>query len=111
MEKPDQLSQTSVDWANAHISRFGDTDIFPVPFEFDAIRHCWTTIRHDLASLDLREYQTRAPQFVLVPKTSTGFRASVQPDPIDSLVYSAMIYETAEALEKYRVPAKLGIAC
>jgi hypothetical protein len=111
MAKPDQLSQTSLDWASAHISRFGDTDIFPVPFEFEAIRHCWTTIKSDLASYDLGGYPTRAPQSVLVPKSPTGFRVSVQPDPIDGLVYAALIYEAAEALEKYRVPAKLGVAC
>ncbi|HEX4231727.1 MAG TPA: RNA-directed DNA polymerase [Bryobacteraceae bacterium] len=46
-----------------------------------------------------------------MPKSSTGFRASLQPDPIDSLVYAAAIYEAAETLEKYRVPANLGVAC
>src|SRR2546428_7005600 len=94
--KPDQLSQTSLDWASAHISKFGDTDIFPVPFEFAAIRHGWTAIRDHLASVDLEGYQTRPLQSLLVPKSLTAFRTAVQLDPIDALVYASLIYEAAE---------------
>jgi hypothetical protein len=111
MAKPDTLSENSLDWASAHVKRFGATDIFPVPFEFDAIRHSWMVISKYLSSLDLGDYSIRPSQSILVPKSSTAFRVSVQPDPIDSLVYAALIYEAAEALEKYRVPAKLEIAC
>lgn len=111
MAKADYLSSTSLDWASAHISRFGLTDIFPVPFEFEAIRHCWITIRTHLTSHDLGTYATRATQSVLVPKSTAGFRVSIQPDPIDGLVYAALMYEAAEPIEKYRVAAKLGIAC
>ncbi len=38
----DQLQPESLDWAFTHTQRFGDTDIFPVPFEYEAIKHSWS---------------------------------------------------------------------
>lgn len=39
-----KLNEKSVDLALAHIEKFGDTNIFPVPFEFRAIRHSWDSL-------------------------------------------------------------------
>ena len=44
-----RLQQDSLDWALAHVLRFGDTDVFPVPFEYDAIEYDWANVK---ASLD-----------------------------------------------------------
>jgi|GEM_PF-3994269 len=33
-----KLQERSYDWALEHIEKYGDTDIFPLPFEFAAIR-------------------------------------------------------------------------
>src|SRR5712692_5349228 len=111
MAVTDQLGSTSLEWASAHIAKFGDTDIFPVPFEFEAIKDSWNTIRSELAGTNLAKYRTRPPHQILVPKSRTGYRSAVQLDPLDALVYAALVYEAAEKVEKYRVPAKLGIAC
>lgn len=111
MRAPDRLSSSSLDWALAHTGRFGDTDIFPVPFEFEAIRACWPFLRGELETTDLGEYRTRASQQILMPKSRTGFRIAVQLDPFDALVYAAMLYESADFIERYRVPSRLGIAC
>ena len=37
IELMDVVSSAAVDWALTHVKRFGDTDIFPVPFEFGAV--------------------------------------------------------------------------
>ena len=52
----DNISATSLDWALQHVERFGDTDIFPVPFEFNAIGATWTWLRGELVNRDLDTY-------------------------------------------------------
>jgi hypothetical protein len=107
----DSLSAASLDWALKHVSRFGDTDLLPVPFEYQAIAHAWGWLRDELTNLDLNDYRIGSAQRFLIPKPSTGFRVVAQLDPIDAIIYTAMIYEVAEAIEKARVPAERNIAC
>lgn len=107
----DTLTPSALDWALKHIDRFGDTDLLPVPFEYEAIAHAWGWLRDELAALDLAQYRIGSAQRYLVPKPSAGFRVVAQLDPIDAIVYTAMIYEIAEAIEKARVPAERKIAC
>lgn len=107
----DLLTPTSLEWALAHLVKFGDTDIFPVPFELEAVRASWTSVKNELSSTDLGEYRPRPSQQVLMPKSRTGFRVSTQLDPLDSLVYSALIYEASEQIERHRVPSKLDVVC
>jgi Reverse transcriptase (RNA-dependent DNA polymerase) len=107
----DQINPAPLDWALSHILRYGDTDIFPVPFEFEAISHAWLSIRPALERLDLCEYVPSAGQRVLVPKPGGGFRVAVQLDPIDSILYTAMAYEAAESIEQSRVDRAQQVAC
>lgn len=107
----DQLNPASLDWALAHIRRYGDTDIFPVPFEFDAIAHCWLSVRQELEKIDLANYMPGTGRRILVPKPGGGFRVAVQLDPLDSIIYVALIYEAAELIEQNRVAAALRVAC
>src|SRR5271157_252446 len=107
----DQLNPASLDWALAHIRRYGDTDIFPVPFEFDAIAHCWLSVRQELEKIDLANYIPGTGRRILVPKPGGGFRVAVQLDPLDSITYVALIYEAAELIEQNRVAAALRVAC
>lgn len=107
----DTLSPASLDWALKHILKFGDTDLLPVPFEYEAIGHAWNWLRDEIAATDLSAYRVGPAQRYLVPKPGRGFRVVTQLDPIDALVYTAMIYEVADAIEKSRVPADRNIAC
>jgi reverse transcriptase-like protein len=107
----DTLSSDSLDWALTHISRFGDTDIFPVPFEFDALKHGWSWIKAELEKIDLADYGTRGTRRMLVPKPGAGFRVVTQLDPIDALIYAAISYETAPDVENNRIPRDRRIAC
>ncbi len=99
----DKLSLAALDWALTHIQKFGDTDVFPIPFEYEAISHSWLGIRSELVSTDLSTYRPGALHRTLVPKPGGGFRIAVQLDPVDALVYTAMLYEAAPLIEKARV--------
>lgn len=105
----DYLSEKSIDWALSRINSYGDTDIFPVPFEYEVIKHDWPNIKSYLCRVDLTTYQTKAFIRCLVPKPAGGYRAAIQLDPIDTVLYSAMAYECAEAVEQARAPK--NIAC
>ncbi len=99
------LSKESLDWALAHVQNYGDTDIFPVPFEFDAIQHSWDSELRDLLSRqDIHQYKARPCRRCLSPKHRFGFRVSTQLDPLDTLIYSAIIYDLGEDIEQARVP-------
>lgn len=107
----DQMGLPSLEWALSHILRFGDTDIFPIPFEYQAIKHCWNIVADKLIDRDLTDYQCRASYRMLVPKPSRGYRVAVQLDPIDALVYTSSVYEVAELIERQRVPIERKVAC
>lgn len=107
----DKLDPASLDWVIAHIQRYGDTDIFPIPFEFAAIAHHWLAVRTYLAGLDLSAYVPGPSRRTLVPKPGGGFRVAVQLDPLDSITYTALIYEMANYIEGARVSRDLRVAC
>ncbi|MFZ0662817.1 MAG: RNA-directed DNA polymerase [Acidobacteriaceae bacterium] len=107
----DNLKPDSLAWALAHVRRFGDTDIFPSLFEYDALAHDWSAVGPSLQSIDLAGYKIRADSRVMVVKPGGGFRAATQLDPIDHLLYTAAVYEAADLIEKARVPADQKIAC
>ena len=108
---PDNLQPASLAWALAHVRRFGDTDIFPLPFEYECLAHDWKSVGSFLAGVDLTDYKIRPDSPVMVIKPGGGFRAATQLDPLDHLLYTAAIYEAAELIEKARVPADQRIAC
>ena len=107
---PDNLQPASLAWALAHVRRFGDTDIFPLPFEYECLAHDWKSVGSFLAGVDLTDYKIRPDSPVMVIKPGGGFRAATQLDPLDHLLYTAAIYEAAELIEKARVPADQRIA-
>jgi hypothetical protein len=108
---PDNLQSASLAWALTHVRRFGDTDIFPIPFEYDAIAHDWNSVGPYLEQLDLGSYKTRPDRRTMVLKPGGGFRAATQLDPLDHLIYTAAVFEAAERVEAARIPADQRIAC
>jgi hypothetical protein len=106
-----KLSEKSLDWALTHIENNGDTDIFPLPFEFQAIRCCWDQdIKPWLRSQDILKWQVRPHRRCLVPKHRYGFRISTQLDPIDAIIYAALVNEIGEDIEKARLPKEDNVA-
>ena len=108
---PDNLQPDSLAWALAHVGRYGDTDIFPVPFEYEAIAHDWRSVNPFLLGVDLASYKIHPDSRVMVIKPGGGFRSATQLDPLDHLLYTVQYMEGAELIEKARVPAGQRIAC
>ena len=107
----DRLASESISWSKSHFERFGDTDILPVPFEYEAVSKAWTSMSVLLASIDLASYSTRAARRFLLPKQKGGFRVVTQLDPLDAFVYAAAVYEAAPFVEKARTAKSARIAC
>lgn len=109
-----KLKKESLDWSLKHIEEHGDTDIFPVPFEYKAIRYLWdqktkelpsgTTFRENLSSQDVLSWKVGELRKYLTPKHKYGFRQATQLDPLDNLIYLSLIYEIGEDIESARIP-------
>ena len=98
-----RLRNDSLDWALAHALKYGDTDVFPRPFEFEAIEHDWQEIRRYLSQQDIRGWNVRPHRSLIAPKGKYGFRVVTQLDPLDFLVFAATVKEIAEDIESHRV--------
>lgn len=98
------LAEGSLDWALDHAVYVGDTDVFPAPFEYAAIRHDWSRVRAVLLGIDLDTWRVRTHRRILAPKARYGFRVVTQLDPLDFLLFAAAVYEIAPGLESGRVP-------
>jgi hypothetical protein len=107
----ENLQENSLNWAITHIRKFGDTDIFPVPFEYTAIHQQWDLLKSYLLGIDLETHETRAYNRYLVPKPQGGYRVAIQLDPIDTLLYTATVYEAADNIENYRISIDQKISC
>lgn len=107
----DNLQSQSLSWALTHVRRHGDTDIFPIPFEYESIAHDWSAIEPHLRGIDLAKHRIFADRRSMVIKPGGGFRAAMQLDPLDQLLYTAAVYEAAEAIEATRLPASWRVAC
>jgi hypothetical protein len=101
-----KLKIASLNWALKSAEKFGDTSEFPLPFEYAAIRSDWKNIREYLSQQDILNWSTRTERSVLAPKSHFGLRVITQLDPLDSLVFAALIYELGDEIETSRIPAK-----
>jgi hypothetical protein len=98
------LKKRSLNWALKHALRLRDTDVFPAPFEFEAIKSDWAAISKFLLNEDIHNWKTRPPRSLLSPKSRYGFRIITQLDPLDFLIFAALAYEIGSDLERERLP-------
>ena len=101
---PQKVSQREVEWAIGHICKFGDTDIFPYPFELKFIEESKEEIADKVKDIDLHQYSCMSVIESLVPKSRYGFRLAHQIFPIDLVVFSALVFEVFEKIEAIRDP-------
>jgi Reverse transcriptase (RNA-dependent DNA polymerase) len=104
------LKPDSLDWAREHINKFGDGDIFPVPFEFAALTPVWTGVRDYLVTIDIANSEITGSLKMMIPKHSEGFRGATQLNPFDALLYTALIFESAKTIEAFRKPPQVACA-
>src|SRR5262249_16111388 len=104
------VEKKSLDWALAHIKHFGDSDIFPDPFEFEAYSAVWDGVREYLACVDLPHVDITRNLKIMIAKYTEGFRGASQLNPFHALLYSALIYESARDIEACRKPRDVACA-
>ncbi len=98
------IQEDSLNWALNHSIKYGDTDVFPIPFEYEAIRHDWDNIKGFLIDQDLLNWKIRPLRVLLSPKAKYGFRFVTQLDPLDFIVFASVVKEIANDVEARRVP-------
>lgn len=103
------LNEASLDWARAHLMRLGDTDFLPKPFELEAIDYAWDDVKTLLLKSDLDTRPAGALRRCLAPKGRYSYRIVTQLDPLDSLIYAALVHEIGDELEQSRVQTGEGV--
>ena len=98
-----KLPKAAYDWALKHLMTEGDTDLFPRPFELDAIKHNWSDIVKLLESQEVQEYEWHVGRRFIVPKDNLAFRTATQLDPVDSILLAALMYKFGKKIEKRRI--------
>ena len=99
-----KLKPSSLQWGLRHALSRGDTDIFPRAFEFRAIEYDWGNIQDYLTGLDVLKWDAQPLRRCLSPKRKLGFRVATQLDPLDFLIFAALVYEIGQDLESQRLP-------
>lgn len=97
------LDPNSLDWALDHALNFGDTTMFPLPFEYEAIRFDWLNVRTFLEQQDVLKWAVRPHRTMLSPKAKYGFRIITQLDPLDFLLYASLVREIGADIEAARI--------
>jgi hypothetical protein len=106
-----KLKENYLEWALKHLRKYSDSDFYPRIFEFAAISHNWQQVKEFILSLDLDKYCPKSPVISTAQKPNGTFRIAHQLDPIDSIIYTALIREICETVEGYRIAENLKIAC
>ena len=57
------IQPDSLDWALNHALNFGDTTMFPLPFEYEAIMKDWTKLRGILETQDVLQWIVLGKEF------------------------------------------------
>ncbi len=97
----------SVAIAVSNVAAFGDTDIFPAPFEQELFKDCPAQMADILSDLHLRfdeVSKTHPPEALrsLVPVGQHGFRLATQLDPVWNAYLLALTLALAPAIEETR---------
>lgn len=98
------LTADSYQWALNHALNVGDTFALPRPFEFNAMNFDWSNMVTYLQHVDVTNWPSRPHRAVLAPKGKYAFRVITQLDPLDFIIYAALIREIAEDVESKRIP-------
>ena len=108
--QPEFVSDSSLSWALQHMLRYGDTDVFPIAFEYLAFKSVWPDLLSTLRKTDLANHELGPAIRMMVPKHTAGYRSAAQLDPLDTLLFAGLVYEMAPVIENFRVPADRRIA-
>lgn len=88
-----KIAEDSIKWAIKHLTEYGDTDLFPNPVEFDIISQEKNYVLNKLKEIDISSYNFKASRRFVIPKDELSYRIATQLNPIDSILFSAILHE------------------
>ncbi len=100
-----KLKKASYKWALRHLISEGDSDIFPRPFEIDAMRFGLQDLLQRVEKIDIEQNAWNGGRRFLIPHKTLSFRRATQLDPLDSLVLAAIVKQFGSKIEKRRIAA------
>jgi len=108
LRKTMKISEKSIEWSIKHLVRHSDTDLFPRPVEFGALEDMLDSAVAKLKDVDLGNYNFGPARRFIVPKDEVSYRTATQLDPLDSIFFTAIVYEYGRLIESRRVPKHEG---
>jgi len=112
MNLPDyQLPRDDLLWAVSHLCKYGDTDIFPTPPEYLAVKAFRDDVVNRLSGLNLKNHRFRTPRRISVPKVIGGYRVASQLEPDDAILYTALAFGVCQKVESGRIARRRKISC
>lgn len=100
-----RLSVVALTHAIKHLSRYGDTDVFPHLPELAFLREMEATVVDELAGLDLDAFDPVGAIEALGPKSRFGFRIVHQLPLVDTVLLLAAVIEIGPLIEAHRQAA------
>src|SRR4051794_36757758 len=82
--------KSQIIWSIKHLVRHGDTDIFPVPIEYQFIYDASDSVADQLSLIELQSHTPISLIDSLVPKGKLSFRTAHQMFPIDCVLFTAV---------------------
>ena len=97
-----KLNKSSIEWALRHVKTMKDTDLFPLPKEIDVLLEDFDNTVNELSNIDLSNYEWHNARRFLIPKKELSYRLATQLNPLDSIIFSAIMYEYGLQIESRR---------
>jgi hypothetical protein len=101
-----KLDIDSITWALNHLVTKSDTDLFPIPIEFNIISKLGEDAILQLADLNIEDISPGSPRRFIVPKTDIACRTATQLDPMDSIILASIIHQYGRIFEQKRISTK-----
>jgi len=104
-----RLTEAELDAAMRFVRETRYSYSLPVPFELEAVHHCWDSVRPVLARINLLSHPPRKPLTLMAPKQRYAIRPVQLLDPLDLLLLSGLVLRIAEVIEAHRPRADRDI--
>jgi hypothetical protein len=97
-----KLNEDSIKWAIQHLSEFGDTDLFPYPVELKIISDNKEDVLNKVKDINIGDYNFSASRRFMIPKDELSYRIATQMNPIDSILFCALMHQFGGQIESKR---------
>lgn len=99
-----KIAENSIKWAIKHLIEYGDTDLFPTPVEFNIISQKKDYVCNKLKDIDISSYSFNSSRRFVIPKDELSYRIATQLNPVDSILFTAILHEYGQLIEDIRSP-------